>query len=132
MTAQNIAYEEKRDRSFFALNLASFSLTLGALLMVLISLGVMIVLPAALGYVGVDRFVENTIFVTRWPLLFVVGSFAIAVLYRYEPCRSIPPWRWASWGATMATVLWIIGSASPITFPISDVSTRHAARLAPS
>jgi membrane protein len=36
---------------------------------------------------------------------------ALAALYRYAPSRDTPRWRWASWGAVLATLLWLIGSA---------------------
>jgi membrane protein len=46
----------------------------------------------------------------RWPLLAVVVMFALAVLYRYGPSRDRPRWNWVSWGAVVATVLWLVAS----------------------
>ena len=34
----------------------------------------------------------------------------LAVFYRYGPSRDEPRWRWVSWGAVLAAVLWILGS----------------------
>jgi membrane protein len=34
----------------------------------------------------------------------------LAIAYRYGPCRKEPRWRWVSWGAVLATLLWILGS----------------------
>jgi membrane protein len=34
------------------------------------------------------------------------------VLYRFAPDRRQPRWRWASWGAVLATVLWVAVSAA--------------------
>ena len=36
---------------------------------------------------------------------------ALAVIYRVGPDRRDPAWRWVSWGAVIATVAWLIGSA---------------------
>jgi membrane protein len=35
----------------------------------------------------------------------------LAVLYRFGPDRKAPQWRWVTWGAAIATVMWLIGSA---------------------
>ena len=36
----------------------------------------------------------------------------LALLYRVGPDRDDPKWRWVSWGAVIATVLWLIGSVA--------------------
>ena len=36
---------------------------------------------------------------------------ALAVMFRYGPCRHDAKWSWVSPGAIVATVLWLIGSA---------------------
>jgi membrane protein len=46
----------------------------------------------------------------RWPLLAVIVIFGLSVLYRYAPDRRNARWRWVSWGAVAATVLWLMGS----------------------
>jgi membrane protein len=46
----------------------------------------------------------------RWPLLAVAVMVVLAVLYRYGPSRDKPQWTWVSWGAVVATVLWLITS----------------------
>ena len=35
----------------------------------------------------------------------------LAIVYRYGPDRQNPQWRWVSWGAVIATVLWIVAAA---------------------
>jgi membrane protein len=111
MTALNIVYGEQEERSFLVLNLTAISLTVGALLILLISLGAIVVLPTILGFIGMEQITEDMLALSRWPLLIIIVSLAIAVLYRYGPSRRNPRWRWVSWGATTATLLWIIGSA---------------------
>jgi membrane protein len=48
--------------------------------------------------------------VVEWPLLIVLVTLGLAVLYRYAPDRDRPQWRWVSPGAVTATVLWIVAS----------------------
>jgi hypothetical protein len=49
--------------------------------------------------------------VARWPILALVMVCALAAMYRSLPNRNDPRWRWVSWGAAIATVLWVIASA---------------------
>jgi membrane protein len=32
----------------------------------------------------------------------------LSFLYRYGPSRKEPKWKWVSWGAALATLLWVI------------------------
>ena len=61
---------------------------------------------ALLSYLGLSQFVELMVKVGRWPILVLVISFAIAVIYRYGPSRDKPKWQWVSPGCILATVLW--------------------------
>jgi membrane protein len=40
----------------------------------------------------------------------VLMTVALAVLYRLGPDRKDARWRWTSWGATSATVVWLVAS----------------------
>ncbi len=45
-----------------------------------------------------------------WPLLAVLMTVVLAVLYRIAPDRRRARWHWTSWGAAGATVLWLAAS----------------------
>ncbi|HJW58254.1 MAG TPA: YhjD/YihY/BrkB family envelope integrity protein, partial [Actinomycetota bacterium] len=47
----------------------------------------------------------------RWPALVVLVAVALAVFYRLGPDRANPRFRWMSWGALVAVVLWVAVSA---------------------
>jgi membrane protein len=34
----------------------------------------------------------------------------LAALYRFAPSRAAPRWRWVTWGAGIATLIWVLGS----------------------
>jgi membrane protein len=106
----NIIYDEDEKRGFIRLNLVSLALTLGLIAVMIVSLGLIIVAPALLGSLGLGSTVEALVTYLRWPILFVVAIVGLAVLYRFAPSRNQPRWRWVSWGAAIATALWIIGS----------------------
>lgn len=111
MTALNVVYDEQEKRGFIKLNAVALFLTLTMLLVVIISLGAVAVLPAVLGFLGLPPIAEAAARWLRWPLLAVVAVIAMGVLYRYAAARRPPQWRWVTYGAVAATVLWLIGSA---------------------
>ena len=47
----------------------------------------------------------------RWPAVFAVLTFAVAILYRYAPSIVIP-WRWIIAGSTFFTLGWLIATAA--------------------
>lgn len=111
LTALNIAYDEKESRNFFKLNGTSLLLTTGAVGLVLVAIGAVVVVPAVLNVVGLGSFGAMLVKWLRWPLLAFAMLMGLAVLYRYGPDRAKPKWRWVSWGSGIATALWLGASA---------------------
>lgn len=107
----NIVHHEDEKRGFIAYNLTALALTLGAVLFGLVALVLIAGLPAILDWLPIGEFGRTLASVLRWPLLAVFVMIGLAVLYRYAPSRDRPQWRWVSWGAGLATVLWLAGSA---------------------
>ena len=111
MTALDVAYGEEEKRGTIRFYGTSLLLTLGAVLGALIAIATVVAIPVALRFLGLDERLENIVSYARWPLLAVVMLVGLAIVYRYGPDRAKPMWRWVSWGAIAATVLWIGGSA---------------------
>jgi membrane protein len=105
----NAVYEEDEKRSFVKLNAISLALTLGGLAFVIASLLTITVVPNVLSFLGLPGISEIVKF-ARWPLLLVVASLMIAVIYRFGPSRDQPQWRWISPGSIFAAATWIIAS----------------------
>lgn len=106
----NIIYDEEEKRGFIKLNMIALALTVGVVLVMVVALGLIAVLPAVMTALGLSGTLATLVSLVRWPILFVVIMAVLAVLYRYAPSRDEPRWRWVSWGAVLATVLWILGS----------------------
>ena len=105
--ALNLVYNESEKRSFVKLNLVSLTFTLFAIVFVLLAIGAMVVVPIALNFLGLSGATEMIFKIARWPALFVVVAWALALIYRYGPSREKPRWRWISWGSALAAVCWI-------------------------
>lgn len=110
--ALNIVYEEEEKRGFIKLTLISLLLTLGALAGGVLALLLVAGIPAALALVGVGFLAELLVQVARWGLLLTLVIAGLAVLYRFAPARRHARWQWVSWGAGIATVLWVAASAA--------------------
>jgi membrane protein len=111
MEALNVAYDEEERRGFIAFYGTALLLTLGAILGVLVAIASVVALPAVIGMLGLGALVETLVSFARWPILALAMIAGLAVVYRFGPSRRSPRWAWVSWGAVVATVLWIIGSA---------------------
>ena len=102
--------KEKETRSFIKLNAVSLAFTAGTLVFVMLAIAAMAGIPAFLKTVPWSGALELLIAVARWPLIWAVLAFGIALLYRFGPgCNDIP-WRWISWGSATAALVWLIAS----------------------
>ncbi len=108
----NIAYDERDRRGFLRLNAIAIALTLAGIVGVIVVVTLVAALPAILRSVGLSTGYEWLFSILRWPVLVVIYMIALAVLYRFAPCRAAPKWRWISPGAVGAALLWVAGSAA--------------------
>lgn len=107
--AINVAYNEEETRGFLKTRALAYSFTVGAVLMMIISVGVITVVPElADGLGGVGDVIATTI---RWPILAVTMLLGLAIIYRFAPSRGDAEWKWVTPGSLVATVLWMAGSA---------------------
>ncbi len=112
ITSLNIAYNEEEERSLIKVTALAIGLTVGSLVFVILTLFLITLLPAVLGALGFGQTIQTVLSLSRWPLLAMIVMGALAILYRYAPCRNYPRWQWVSWGAGIATLLWMVGSSA--------------------
>ncbi|MDE1996623.1 MAG: YihY/virulence factor BrkB family protein [Rhizobiaceae bacterium] len=110
--AMNVAYEETEKRSFIRLNLTAFCFTIGALIMVIILSALVAAVPVVLNYLWLDRWVEDLALFMRWPVMFVLAMGIIAAIYRIGPSRQPAKFRWITWGAALASLVWVLMSVA--------------------
>jgi membrane protein len=110
VAAINIAYDERETRGFVRRKALAVGLTLGAVVFVVVSFGVIAVVPELLEETGLGAGARWAVGIVRWVVLGAAVLTALAVLYRYAPDRDAPQWSWVSLGAACAAVLWLIAS----------------------
>jgi len=76
----------------------------------LVVLVLAVVVPLVLKVLPLGDVAITTGLVLRWVLLWGFAVLALALLYRYAPCRENPQWRWVSWGSATAATLWLAAS----------------------
>ena len=106
----NVIYDERETRGFVKLRGLSLLLTLGAIVVAVIALALIEVFPNFVESLGLGQAGELAASIGRWVVLAALMLVALAVLYRHAPDRANPRWRWVSWGAVVALVLWLLGS----------------------
>ncbi len=106
----NLIYDERETRGFVKLRGLSLLLTLGAIVVVVVALVLITVFPGVIEDLGLGQAGELAASIVRWVVLALLVLVALAVVYRFAPDRTNPRWRWLSWGAVVALVLWLLGS----------------------
>ncbi|HEV2899456.1 MAG TPA: YihY/virulence factor BrkB family protein [Pseudaminobacter sp.] len=123
--AMNIAHEEQEKRGFLMLNLTSIAFTMGALLIGIALILTVGAVPAMLAYLRLDAWAETLIAIGRWPVLLVAILTGISLIYRFGPSRRPPKWRWLSWGAAIATIVWV-GASWGFSFYLQNFANYNA------
>lgn len=112
ITALNHTYEAKDGRNWIRQQITSIGLTI-FLVMGMILLGAVFV--GGNGWLTGFGMPREVIVITswvRWLVMIVSAIVGLSVLYRFGPDRSsLRKWQWLSWGAIIATLLWIVVSA---------------------
>lgn len=112
----NVCYDVQETRHLVKQRLVSIALTAGAIVSGVIVVMVFASTSEVLLFFGVPSEVVNVLSWLRWVLLAVATSFGLAVLYHYGPNHKSRRWQWVSWGAIIATLLWIAASVVFFSF----------------
>jgi membrane protein len=112
MQAVNLAYDEEETRGFLKLRGTALLLTIGSIVFLLLTLGLVAVVPPLLDSLPLGPVATVLAQVVRWGLLVGLVVAALAVVYRVAPDRDSPKFRWTSTGALVAAALWILGSVA--------------------
>ena len=116
MRGLNIAYGEVDNRNFFVKSILALAFTIGAVMMMLISLTVIIGVPSALMVFQLDGITAKLTKILPWGLLVFAFALACTILYRYGPSRRPAKLRWVLPGVLFSTLAWLCISGAFSTF----------------
>jgi Virulence factor BrkB len=77
--ALNLVYNEEEKRGPIKLNLVSPTFTVAAMVFVLFGIAAVMVLPVTLNYIGLGGATDLMVRIGRWPILFILVAFALAL-----------------------------------------------------
>lgn len=107
----NVVYDQENNRGFIKSTLMALGLTLLGTLMGIVAIGVVVGYPAIIKLFNFPKTIETIAGVGSWVLLLGLFSLFLSFAYRYCPDRDKAKWKWVSWGAVVASVLWALVSA---------------------
>jgi len=109
----NSAYDVEDGRPWWNVQLTAIALTIGVAAFILISFGLVIAGPATADKVGIWLHVGPwfawTCKILQWPLVFVLASVGIGLIYYFAPDVAQQP-IWLMPGSMFATTLWLAAS----------------------
>ncbi len=108
--ALNVVFKEEEKRSYARFYALTLLFTLFAVIFLALALGLIVVLPVALRYLGWGGIGERLLALARWPALYVGVLGVLMVFYRYGPSRAAPQGRWVSPGGLLAAAAWLAAS----------------------
>ena len=116
MRASNSIYEIEEGRPFYKLRPLQILVTLVLELMLAIVVVALIVsgpLATAIGQaIGIGDTALTVFNIVKWPVLLVIVSLMLAILYYASPNAKLPGFKWISPGSVVAVVTWILASAA--------------------
>ena len=107
----NAAYDITEGRPWWKVRLTAIGLTVGLALFVLVSMTLVIGGPWMAEQIadrtGLGGAFEWTWKIAQWPLVFVLISTGLALLYYFAPDAE-QDWVWITPGSVLATILWVV------------------------
>lgn len=101
--AMNVVYGEAEKRNFFSINFLALLFILGAIVLLVMMLGVVLVLPLVLRLFFVSKF-EWLVQVGAYGLMLISLLVALSAIYRWGPSREKARWRWITPGSLFAAI----------------------------
>jgi membrane protein len=116
MRAGNAIYEIEEGRPFYVKIPVRVGTTIALMLLLLIATIIVVVTGPVASQVGQAIGLGNTLVtvwdIAKWPVLVLIVSLMLAILYWAAPNVKHPGFRWLSPGGLVAVAVWIIASAA--------------------
>ena len=110
LSAINVAYDVTEQRPFLRFQIIGLSMTLLSVLCAVLAIGVLLLLPPAIDFLGLSEHGGGLIHAAGLTMLIGFFFATVALLYRFGPSRPPPQRPRITPGAALATVLWLIAS----------------------
>ena len=113
--ALNRAWEVDDTRAFLPKTALAVGLTLlgsvGLIASFVTIVGASLLTSQVAAQLGIDRATLDVVSLLRWPLVFILLSVAVAVLYRFAP-NFRAPWKWCLVGGAIFSAVWVVATGA--------------------
>ena len=110
VSALNKAYDIPETRPWWKVRLTAIALTTGLVIFVLLAFTLIVAGPDAghwlANWFGLGEMFDQAWFYLRWPLIFVLATSGIAIVFYYAPDAD-QDWVWITPGSILTTLLWV-------------------------
>ncbi|WP_051328598.1 YihY/virulence factor BrkB family protein [Geminicoccus roseus] len=106
----NRIYRCEESRGILRFYAVTLLFTLAGILFLLLAIAVVLIIPALLELLGVGEGRRQVIGLLRWPVLLVLVTGVLTLLFRYGPACGRAPWMAVLAGSAVASLLWLGGS----------------------
>lgn len=126
MRASNVVWDVEEGRPVWKTIPIRLGVTLGTVVLLTVS-ALAVVLTGAVatqvaGVLGLGHTAVTVFDIAKWPIMLLLVSLILAVLYYAGPSVRQPSIRWVSPGSILAVVVWIIASAA-FAFYVANFSS---------
>ena len=122
ISALNRAYDVEDGRPWWKQRLVAILLTLGVSLFLLVATALVVAGPEMAEFItsrlGLSDAVEWTWKILQWPLVFILVTSAVGLIYYFAPDVD-QDWVWITPGSLVATVLWLLASLGFRTYVVN-------------
>ncbi|HEY0184305.1 MAG TPA: YihY/virulence factor BrkB family protein [Rhodopila sp.] len=122
LSAVNVAYDVTEQRPFLRFQIIGLAMTLVSVLCAILAIGVLLLLPPAIDFLGLASHGGGLIHAVGLAMLIGFFFIAVSLLYRFGPSRPTPPRPRITPGAALATVLWLLASEL-LSYYVSRIGT---------
>ncbi|EPX86808.1 YihY/virulence factor BrkB family protein [Salipiger mucosus] len=112
----NAVHDRPHRPNVFLRVAVAYALTAMLIVVALVAFAAVVIVPAALAFLGLPGEVELAVEAIKWVVLLCIVFFATALVYRYGPNRRRQRMRWFTPGAVMAVLCWSAGSFALATY----------------
>jgi membrane protein len=120
-----VAYRQPDTRSFLRSALVSLVLTLGMIVMLIMTLSAIAGIPALTKLLNMPSIFEQLILIARWPVMIAAVAASLFALYRLAPDRRMAKWSWIAPGVLFATAVWA-GMSALFSFYVESFGNYEA------
>lgn len=130
LAALNMIFNVAEDRSWWKQHLVSFAMTIGSIIMLVLTLAAVVAIPLFLDFASPtwrDALIHSVTGL-RWLLLGATLFFGLLVLFAFGPNRPLPrsDWRVIAIGAFFTSCAWI-GASALLSWGLQFLPELHAA-----